>query len=321
MDNKLLSIVVPVYNVFGYIAQCIDSILASANNNQLDQIEILLIDDGSTDGSSSICDLYSKKYKFIRTYHIKNGGLSNARNYGISKSMGEWIVLVDSDDLVPSNYLKRILGLIYSYGYLDIIIFSYQTFINRVPEINNEENEIKEISRNQAFGSLFKEEFLSFAWNKLYKRELFTDIQYPNGRLYEDLATTYRIYDKANKIGMISDVLYFYRTREQSIVHNIDEKSLHDIVLSLIEMEMMVKKKYPMFVDRIHNDILNRAIWYVHYIDNHHMIKDEFYVQMGNIITQSSPFDYRIKTRIEIFAYKYIRPLFKLIGKQYKSLK
>lgn len=67
MDNKLLSIVVPVYNVFGYIAQCIDSILASANNNQLDQIEILLIDDGSTDGSSSICDLYSKKYKFIRT--------------------------------------------------------------------------------------------------------------------------------------------------------------------------------------------------------------------------------------------------------------
>lgn len=216
MQNPLISVVVPVYNVEQYIRECVDSIVSQTYYH----LEIVLIDDGSLDNCPVICDEYAKKDSRIKVIHQKNGGLANARNVGIENSKGEYITFIDSDDYIASNYIEILLrGIIENNA--DVSIASFQSFEkNNTAVIEDCSCQFATISKKRCFEiytSISTNPFVS-AWNKLYKRNLFSNIRFPKGKLYEDAFTTYKIFDAAQKIVFTSSVLYFYRLNPDSIM-------------------------------------------------------------------------------------------------------
>lgn len=217
MNNELLSVIVPVYNVEKYICKCVDSILNQTYKN----LEIILIDDGSKDSSGAKCDELAKKDNRIKVYHKENGGLSDARNYGIQKSTGKYLGFVDSDDFINLNMFQILMDNIKQYD-ADISTCARIT-INEGTNIDtytkNEPNEPKCLTSRDAIIDLFtKNEYVFHAaWDKIYKRELFRNIEFPVGRLFEDAAIMYRLFEKAKTIVTTKSKLYYYIQRNGSI--------------------------------------------------------------------------------------------------------
>ena len=213
MKNKSIkvSIIVPVYNVEKYLEKC----LVSLTNQTYSNIEIILVDDGSTDNSSSICDLY-KKYSSVKVYHKKNGGLSDARNFGIKKATGDYYSFIDSDDYVDTDFIEKLLNeAIRSKS--DIVSSSK---ILEYPKKNFYVNDCKKITMDykEALFRLFKkDEFDNSTCDKLYKSTLFNDIKFPVGRYYEDMYTIYKVVMKSKIVSHITGVYYHYRINSNSI--------------------------------------------------------------------------------------------------------
>lgn len=202
--NTLISIIVPVYNVRDYVSKCLGSLVKQG----YESIEIIVVDDGSTDGSGEICEEYSKKDKRIKVFHKKNGGLSSARNYGIRRAKGEYICLVDSDDYVEEGFVIKMEEAAFSND-ADIVVCGYN---NEVPEsqiMTGEEATIKLLVEQNNMEIV--------AWNKAYKRRLFKEISYPENYNYEDNLTTYKLLSKAKKVVYVAESLYVYRKRVGSI--------------------------------------------------------------------------------------------------------
>lgn len=215
--KPLISIVVPVYNVENYILKCLNSLI----KQNYKQIEIILVDDGSTDESGKICDEFKEKDDRIRVFHKKNGGLSSARNYGIKKAKGDIIAFVDSDDYVKDVFVLDLYRGMQA-GNADIVICGY----------NNEKPKNETISGKEATVRLLtKQENIDIiSWNKLYKKKLFTDnnIFFPEGKKHEDTLTTYKLMSKAKKVTYIDESLYIYVERKGSITasEKIEERLL-----------------------------------------------------------------------------------------------
>lgn len=217
-----ISVIVPVYNIESYLSTCLDSILNQTINRDL--VEILLIDDGSTDRSGEICDKYAEENENIIVFHKENGGLSSARNYGIERARGSFLTFIDSDDAIVTNYLEI----------LYLIIKKYHADIASVISISTKEiskvtfssgtlgsHERLLSKRNAMISALVRDELGISAWAYMYRSELFKDIRYPKGKLYEDLFTTPYLIDKAdNGIAVINAKQYLYRNRPNSITHN-----------------------------------------------------------------------------------------------------
>lgn len=216
----MISIIVPVYNVREYIERCIASIL---NQTYLDY-EVILVDDGSTDGSGEMCDTFSMQYDKIKAIHQKNQGLSAARNTGIRAANGEVLSFVDSDDWTEPQMLQSMMEAMLKYG-ADIVICRAQMVSsqNRIEQIVGFEEE-KVMSRIEATKEILKDENIpSFAWNKIYRKELFDGIEYPVGRIFEDTATTYKVFYKANRVVTIPYIGYDYRINPQSLTRQLRE--------------------------------------------------------------------------------------------------
>lgn len=219
MNNPLISVIVPIYNVERYLDACIDSIINQTYSN----LEIILVDDGSPDRCPEICDEYAKKDNRIKSIHQDNGGLSAARNSGIDIAQGEFLTFIDSDDFVACNYVELLYKGIVEFD-ADISIASFCTFTNE-DELKISRNELSfvEMAKDECFrryGALnagLSMPFIS-ACNKLYKKDFFASIRFPIGKLYEDAFTTYKLLDKAKKIVFTPSKLYFYRINPQSIL-------------------------------------------------------------------------------------------------------
>lgn len=219
MSSPLVSVIVPVYNVEPYLRECVDSIIAQTYFN----LEIILVDDGSPDKCPEICDEYAKKDNRVKVIHQNNGGLAHARNVGIANSNGEYLTFVDSDDYVSNDYVESLYkGLIESEADISIaslIAFkeseSFGVALKRTPFV-----EVTKKDYFKEYVSIKAEKSMPFitAWNKLYKKELFREIKYPKGKLYEDAFTTYKLIDKAKKIVYSTTKLYYYRLNPQSIL-------------------------------------------------------------------------------------------------------
>lgn len=243
---KKISIIIPVYNRERHLEECVDSILLSIEND----VEIIIVDDGSTDRTPEICDKLKKKSDCIKVIHQTNKGVANARNTGLSAASGEWIAWVDSDDLVSASYIRTLKKCIASID-TDIIIFEYATFTNsndvsiKMPISNN----IIEIRKEECFEALGDISVGNFLWNKLFRRKLFEGITFPDGKVYEDIATTYRVLDKAKKIILLTSKIYFYRQHSDSIVHRTNGtkalKMLQNRVEAHNELVKFLKGKYP----------------------------------------------------------------------------
>lgn len=207
MSKPLISIIVPVYNVQDYVLKC----LASLKRQEYSNIEIVVVDDGSTDDSGSICDDFAKKEKNVQVFHKKNGGLSSARNYGLKKSKGEIVAFVDSDDYVKKEYISDMYEKMRQ-EQADIVVCGYNL---EKPEID------KTLSGDEATVRLLTRQLNIdiLAWNKLYKKDLFlkNNIWFPEGENHEDLLTTYKVYSKAKSVSYINKSLYQYVDRSDSI--------------------------------------------------------------------------------------------------------
>ena len=228
----LISVIVPVYNVERYLVQCVDSII----NQTYKKLEIILVDDGSTDNSSKICDSYIQKDNRIRVIHKQNGGLSSARNAGLDIASGEYIAFVDSDDyILPEMY--EVLFRLIDENNADMGACSWQR-VNEAgtPLLKQDTSPENEILSGDEVLSIGMTRGLTYvlAWNKLYKASIFDDLRFPEGRLHEDEFTAHHILSKCTRTVSTSAVMYMYTCRSDSIMGTPDEtfiaKRIEDVV-------------------------------------------------------------------------------------------
>lgn len=202
--KPLVSIIIPVYNIRKYVGKCLESVCGQSYEN----LEIIVVDDGSTDGSGEICDEFTAKDKRVKIFHKKNGGLSSARNYGIKKAKGDLVALVDGDDWVRRDYVGE---MVEAMDGVDMVICGYNDVVPQARVVTGREV-VKELL-------VWQENLEVVAWNKLYRRELFKDIYYPEGEKHEDALTTYKILAKARKVRYVAKSLYVYVMRRGSIMN------------------------------------------------------------------------------------------------------
>lgn len=216
---KLITVIIPVYNVKPYLSKCLESVGKQSYKN----LEIILVDDGSDDGSFSICKEFSKRDSRIKLYHTKNLGLAHARNVGLDHANGKYIVFVDSDDYIHENMISTMMDKAED---ADLVICNYKKVLNDTPKkIPQDTKCLKDDSWNykQFWEHYYLKNlnvFCCVAWNKLYKRKLFKNIRYPINEIHEDEYIINDIVSRCNKIKIINDVLYYYVQRGNSIMHN-----------------------------------------------------------------------------------------------------
>lgn len=208
MSKPLLSVIIPVYQVEKYIGQCLDSVLAQTYIN----LDIILVDDGGTDSSVDICREYQKKDARIRIISQENRGLSKARNVGVEHAKGELITFIDSDDFINPKMFEKMISYIYEYD-LDIISCT-STRKEVISEIGSGEFVIYDHYTAVSMG--LRDDNVS-AWGKIYKKNLLEKVHFPEGRVFEDLGTLYKIFNECKKVGWLDYQFYHYIKRENSI--------------------------------------------------------------------------------------------------------
>lgn len=251
--DKLISVIVPVYKVEKYLSRCIDSIIAQTYNN----LEIILIDDGSPDRSGRICDDYARKDHRIRVFHKPNGGVSSARNLGLKEAKGEYIGFVDSDDYIaPQMYEVLFNNLVNNNA--DLSVCGYKKEIDKgifEPYYNKRLNCV--FLRNEMLKNLLSNKYYTCScWNVLFKKYLLSDLFFDEKRKHnEDLLFLYEVMKKCNNLFFTSDAYYYYCTNEGSaslssfsdstmdIVY-ISEYILGDIKANIPELYRFEKKEY-----------------------------------------------------------------------------
>lgn len=239
--NELISVILPIYNVEKYIDRCLNSVLRQTYTN----IEIILVDDGSTDNCQKICDEYAKNDNRIKVIHKKNGGLSDARNAGIKIAKGKYITLIDSDDYVENDYVEFLYSLIKESN-AEISICSHTVLYENGTKLEKATHENSILDPKTTLKRILYDDGIDLsAWAKMYKKELFDTVQYPKGRLFEDAATTYLLIDQCDKIAIGSESKYYYIIRSNSITTKSFSPKKMQLIDSTKEMCEYVKDKYP----------------------------------------------------------------------------
>lgn len=243
------SIIVPVYNVEKYLEKCINSIL----NQSFSDYELILVDDGSTDNSLSICEYFVALNDKVNVIHQNNGGLSSARNVGLNKASGKYIVFIDSDDFVSLNMLSNCYNILSCDEKIDILNFGYRKVTEDGNLICNRSYDKPDLTVREALIEILMDRNInSFAWSNIYKRELFKDISFPVNTYFEDKYTTYRIYDRAKKVIVVPEQYYNYLVRPGSICN---EKQLSKIIKGLLDNGFALLEQYNFAVQKDLNEV------------------------------------------------------------------
>ncbi len=289
MKNELISVVVPIYNVEKYLKKCINSIISQTYSN----LEIILVNDGSTDNSKKICNEFAYEDDRILVINKENGGLSSARNSGIEIAKGEYIVFIDSDDYIEIDMIENLYK-----GCVDngAQIACCGKIIEKDPNIrivNCKENFC--VSKEEAIKKmLLLRDIDVSAVDKMYKLELFKSIRYPINKCYEDMGTTYKLFDKAQKIVHINKPEYHYVIRLNSITTTFSIKHL-DMLSASKEMNEYIIEKYPQLTE------ISKSFCYLQYFaillelhkandkkqykEQYKMIKKQYNSKILNILT------------------------------------
>lgn len=243
MENELISVIVPIYNVDKYLKRCLDSIINQTYKN----LEIILIDDGSTDKSGQICDNYKRKDNRIVVIHKENGGLSSARNKGLDIAKGDLISFIDSDDYLELNMFEELINDM-NKNDSDISICNYYYVKNDNKKI------MKSLFNKDDFCIFGKEKYyyllneyslvFMYAWNKLYKKNIFDNIRFPKGKIYEYTNIICDILDQANKVSYTSKPLYNYVYRNTSIGNSFNINHFDKIISNNKKISFFNKHGY-----------------------------------------------------------------------------
>lgn len=237
MSNIKISLIIPVYNIETYLYKCLDS----AINQTLNEIEIIIVNDGSTDSSIDIINQFLTIDKRIIFINQENQGLSCARNAGIKISKGEFIAFLDSDDSIENSFLEDMYNVAKKTN-SDIVMCNYIKIFEKNGHISLAKRNIKQniFSNEEALHKIILDLAIqNYAWDKIYKRDLFinNNIYYPKGMYYEDMPTTFRLFFYANQVAYLDKFLYNYLQRENSITKTFGDKHINDIIKALYLMK------------------------------------------------------------------------------------
>ena len=309
----LLSIIVPVYNVEEYIERCIKSLLKSEESLCY---EIILVNDGSKDGSGNICDKYSETYDYIKTFHKENGGLSDARNYGLKYATGKYIVFVDSDDYLKQNSLNEI------YCFLensdeDIICFDVEKVENEKVELLRYLPTNKILTGLEFLRLQYKNKSMQIAvWHNIYRRNLLIEnnLYFKKGIYHEDEEWTPRVFLQAESVVHLQSSFYKYMIREGSIMKQKDfSKHIQDMSNTLRDFVEQYQEKieselFCLLKDRLVDRYLSLYA------------KGNFYKQRKSFILPSALLKknlYFRKTKIKLYLFLFSKRFFCKISRIY----
>lgn len=243
--NPLISVVVPVYNVEQYLEQCVESI----RNQTYINLEIILVDDGSPDKCPEICDQFADKDTRIKVIHKENGGLSDARNVGVEFAHGEYVVFIDSDDWIHKDMIMEMLHVLHSDNAIDIVVCASQR-VDKTPKPINEKKiqKFRICDKEDIVEKWLYQKIKTSACAILLPYNLCKKINFPKGRLYEDLFTTYKFYWNSKKIGYILSPLYYYRRNASGIMKQKFSLKKFDEIDAVNEIIDFFKKESPFFL-------------------------------------------------------------------------
>ena len=299
--KPVISIVVPVYNVEAYIRRCLDSII----NQSMKEFEVLVVDDGSTDNSGKICDEYALKDLRIKVYHQKNGGIARARNFGLKKARGKYIMFIDSDDYVEKDFCLVPYGLAEKNN-ADIVIFNHWHVDLQGNKIQRKKAKIDDGSVDKGLAINLITEFVTVVvWNKLYKKELFDNVVFPDGFLYEDNAVTYKLILLSKKIYYTNQELYFHCCREGSVSSTLNHQDF--IEMYYVMYNELRNLKYPF---KVSVDILLVSLRYLTYYG----LNSKYSKKCIEILDGFNNYsEVNLETRILLFIYKTNKTLFNFV--------
>lgn len=323
-SDKLVSVIVPVYNVEQYLEKCVNSI----RNQTYKNLEIILVDDGTPDDSDVLCDVLAKIDDRIKVIHKENGGLSDARNAGLDVAEGEYIAFVDGDDFIHPKMYETMVHVMEEDG-SDMVLCEYAQ-VDENADID-EELEVAEEStwrfRGRQLQQLYFEDgcdkLMVVAWNKLYKAELFADIRYPVGLLHEDEFTTCKITYPCQMISYIPTPFYYYVTRTNSIMGVFNEKRF-DLLLSYIERMcyFATMKEYALteaFAKRYMRMTNQYRAWgektgqdFSEKLNEYREIFMDAFAQC----LKEKRIKFTVQTKAELFAYLYMKNIYYKLWKQ-----
>lgn len=253
--DELISVIVPIYNTEKYLVECVESLRKQTYSN----IEIILVDDGSTDASIEICDEFAEKDSRVRVFHKKNEGVAVARNFGIQQSNGQYVVIVDSDDVAVDRMIEVLytqikendadiaVGNYYIYDESDGNFYYYITDDDYCVEVLSPQ----ELIDRQAGAWKWNSTAFMLTTFKLYKKELFDDVSFTHGRRFDDEASTHRLFLISKKTVFVNDNVYLYRRRSGSIMRSkfdlswardlveVFSKKISDLVLAGLDISVM----------------------------------------------------------------------------------
>ena len=284
MENQLISIIVPVYNVEEYLKQCLDSILEQIYRNW----ELILVNDGSTDSSGLICQEYAEKDARICYFEKENGGLSDARNYGIEQAKGEYLTFVDSDDFLEASHLSVLYNALVNND-ADISIANYTNYqtstatyyVHTFGEYYEKTYTSKELIDDKSF---LERNDLSFStiWGSLYKKSVFSFLRFPKGVIGEDVALIYKIYTQVDKIVYVHKDTYIYRENDYGIskskIYPLVTAQLNHVAERLAILAIMgydVTKHFDRYRTFLENTEYNmRMVWGMEDTETYRHIKE-----------------------------------------------
>lgn len=229
MKDKI-SVIVPIYNVEEYLRECLDSLI----NQTYANLELILVNDGSKDNSYEIAKGYVLKDERIKLYTKENGGLSDARNFGLERATGKYIGFIDSDDKAFPNQFERLYQLIKEND-SDMSMCSY---LRSNEELSDNKIKINTYEIDEIYDDIILDNINAHVWDKLYKREFFDEIKFPKGLHFEDLAIFYKMAFNMKRITISNEQLYWYRVdRDDSITQNKDNSLFNSICIAQISRE------------------------------------------------------------------------------------
>ncbi len=243
MNNPRVSIIIPVFNTRLYLVEALESIL----HQSYADLEIIVVDDGSTDGSELLCDEYAAKDQRIRVVHQKNQGLSGARNTGLDVMTGDVVSFLDSDDAFHVDMIQRMLDAMIAEN-ADIVTckaFTCRTTESFIPLASPTQAQSVVYNRSGALRAYVDGDIDNYLWNKVYKRKCFRTIRFPYGHLYEDVDTIYRLLNTANRVVVLDEPLVLYRKRPGSITESYSVDSAKDRSRAYGHVAEFVKKNTP----------------------------------------------------------------------------
>ena len=253
--DELISVIVPIYNTGKYLVECVESLRKQTYSN----IEIILVDDGSTDASIEICDEFAEKDSRVRVFHKENEGVAVARNFGIQQSNGQYVVIVDSDDIAVDKMIEVLytqikendadiaVGNYYIYDESDGNFYYYITEADYCVEVLSPQ----ELIDRQAGAWKWNSTAFMLTTFKLYKKVLFDDVSFTHGRRFDDEASTHRLFLRSKKTVFVNDNVYLYRRRSGSIMRSkfdlswardlveVFSKKISDLVLAGVDVSVM----------------------------------------------------------------------------------